>query len=149
MKESLTTFLAIVLATLTSACSSILPDASEQILAAPVVPPADYRQLIRTGVPASLTNGADVSELRKTVGPEPGDWMACLKSVTNSNINSQQSVSFFSVFFEGGKVKDFRRAVLIDQCESAAYSPLPPPAQVTKTPIRKAPNKGPQSAPSH
>ena len=68
-----------------------------------------------------MTKGAQVSELRKTSGPQPGDWMACVKSNTNPYIG------FFAVFIADEKVKDFRRSIGIDQCESAAYSLLPSP----------------------
>jgi hypothetical protein len=149
MSRALIIFLFIMFAALTAACSSILPDGTAQIAAAPVGPPADYRKLIRTGVPNTLTNGAQVSELRKTVGPEPGDWMACLKSEIKQSDTKQgettpaetkANIAFIAVFIEGETVKDFRRSVVIDQCESAEYAPLNPPippATVKKPPLKR------------
>jgi hypothetical protein len=113
-------FLIILIATLTTACSSII--SGTQIAAEPTAAPSDYRGIIREGVPAPMTKRAQVSELHKTSGGQPGDWMACIKSDTIPY------VGFFAVFIEYGKVKDFRRSIGIDQCESAMYSPLPPAA---------------------
>ncbi len=79
-----------------------------------------------------MTNGAQVSELRKTIGGgQSGDWIACVKSDTNLFIG------FFAVFIESEKVVDFRRAVGIDRCEAAIYSPLPPPVVQKKTPPKR------------
>ncbi len=123
MHPALTVFLAILLTALTAACSSILPGADAQITAAPAGPSAaDYRKIIRAGIPNTLTDGAQVSELRKAVAPQPYDWVACLK------LDTKPTISYFAVFFEGEKVEHFRRSVLIDQCELADYSPLTPPA---------------------
>ena len=113
-------FSAILIATLTNACSAIM--GGTQITAEPIAAPPDYRGIIRDGAPAPMTKGAQVSELHKTSGGQPGDWMACVKSDTIPY------VGLFAVFFEYGKVKDFRRSIGIDQCESAMYSPLPPAA---------------------
>jgi len=119
---------AILLAALTSACSGVLPStqlttASTTPPAAPLAtPPADYRKIIGAGVPAPMMNGAQVSELRKSIGGgQSGDWIACVKSDT------KPYVGFFAVFIENEKVVDFRRAVGVDRCEAAIYSPLPPP----------------------
>jgi hypothetical protein len=121
-----TNVLVLVIAAHVAACSSAALDTVAQVASTPAGPPADYRSLIRTGVPATLTAEAEVSELRKTVGPEPGEWIACLKSAKKAATGAKEKPTFVAVFFEGGKVTDYRQAVLIDRCESAAYSPLPP-----------------------
>ncbi len=144
MPKPVGSFLAVSLGVLTAACASILPQAGGQTAAVPVGPPADYRKLIRTEVPAALTKEAQVSELRKTVGPQPGDWIACLKSDTKPDAGAKPTSNFFAVFIEDGKVKDFRRSVLIDRCESASYAPLPPPE-----PVKPAPLKGKKPAPKN
>jgi hypothetical protein len=128
--RALTVFLAILLTALTAACSSTLPGTDAQNTAAPAgPPPVDYRKIILAKLPNNLTDGAQVSELRKTVAPQLYDWVACLKLDTKPN------TSFFAVFFEGEKVADFRSFVLIDHCETADYSPLTPPAP--PAPLRK------------
>jgi hypothetical protein len=122
--------LAVSLAALTSACSGVLSGA--QMTPVPPSPPADYRKIISTGTPAPMTAGAQVSELRNANGGQPGDWFACVKSDTTPYIG------FFAVFIGNGTVVDFRRSVAIDQCESAAYSPLAPPVvQEKKTPPKR------------
>jgi hypothetical protein len=118
MSRALTAFLAFLPAALIAACSTTLPDNT------PAWPPADYRKIIRDSkkeVPDKLTEGAQVSEPRKTVGPQLYDWVVCLKLDTKPN------PSFFAVFFEGEKIKHLRQSVQIDQCELADYSPLMPP----------------------
>ena len=93
MNRALAVFLAILLAALTAACFGSLPDTDAQITAAPAWPPANYRKIIRDAkIPDMLTNGAQVSELRKAVAPQSGDRVACLKSDTKPDIG------FFAVF---------------------------------------------------
>jgi len=125
-------FTDILIATLTTACSAI--NSVAQITAEPIAAPPDYHGIIREGVPAAMIKEAQVSELHKTSGGQPGDWMACVKSDTIPY------VGFFAVFFEYGKVKDFRRSVGIDQCESAIYSsppPAAPPSQKQDKPLKR------------
>ena len=116
--------LAILLAGVTAACSATLP--STQITSASAVPPADYRKIISTGIPATVAKGAQVSELQKTVAAQSGDWFVCLKS------DNKPNDGLFAVFIESGKIVDFRRSVVTDHCETAIYSPLAPPAPPVK-----------------
>lgn len=134
--RALPVFLAILLAALTAACFGSLPDTDAQRTAAPAaLPPANYREIIHDAQSADsptdeaqvqklriLNTLTQVSELRKAVAPQSGDWVACLKSGTKPDIG------FFAVFIRGQEVIDFRRSVQIDQCEFADYSPLTPPA---------------------
>jgi hypothetical protein len=128
-----------LVATLTAACSSI------SRTAAPPATPIDYRKIVSDGAPAPMTKGAQVSELRSTGGAQPGDWIACVKSDTAPYIG------LFAVFIEDEKVKDFRRAIGIDQCESAMYSPLPPtpPPPQEKDEPRKHNKANSKSRPSN
>ena len=124
MNPALPVFLAILLAALTAACFGSLPET-----AAPAAwPPANYREIIRDAQrpdsptdeskPRILNTLTQVSELRKAVAPQSGDWVACLKSDTKPG--------FFAAFIGGQEVIDFRGSVQIDQCEFADYSPLTP-----------------------
>ena len=118
----ITPFLAFLPAALIAGCSSTLLDN------APAWPPADYRKIIndsKEDIPDEVTKVAQVSEPRKTVAPQLYDWVVCLKSDT------KPTPSFFAVFFEGEKIQLVRRAVQIDQCEMADYSPLAPPVPPT------------------
>jgi hypothetical protein len=152
--------LAIVLATLTAACAGVSPDANAQAPrepAMPAGPPANYRKIIIDGVrltPPALLVGAQVSQLRKTQGPQLGEWMACLKTVSDKTGNDKtgkdktavdKEVGYFAVFFEDNKVLTVRRAIAVDDCPSASYSPLvkpAPPAAAKKPPAKRKPPKG-------
>ena len=130
--------LAILLAGLTAACSGTLP--STELTPASAVPPADYRKIIGTGIPATIAKGAQVSELQKTDGAQLGDWVACLKS------DNKPNDGLFAVFIENGKIVDFRRSVVTDHCKSAVYSPLAPPAPPAKG--KRTPPKSKQAQPT-
>jgi hypothetical protein len=83
--------------------------------------------MIRAGVtlkPSSLLDSADVSPLHMTAGPQLGDGMLCLRT------HGDRGVGYFAVFFERGKIIDYRRAVAIDHCTDDSYAPLPSIAAV-------------------
>jgi hypothetical protein len=110
-----------------AACAVLLacaPIASAQ-------PPTDARREIATAVtlaaPVSLAK-ADVSLLRPTAGPQLGDSVACVRLASGAG--------FIAVFFEAGKVINYRRAVAVDRCDGLAYEPLAPPVAARTAPIR-------------
>jgi hypothetical protein len=94
-------------------------------------PQADARREIAAAVtlvaPASLVN-ADVSALRPTAGPQLGDAAACVRLAGGAG--------FIAVFFEVGKVINYRRAVAVDRCGGLAYEPLAAPIAARNAPIR-------------
>lgn len=51
--------------------------------------------------------GAMVSDLEKTVAPQPGDWYACLKLSDGS---------VYAVFFGSAGIEDFRLTLGVDHC---------------------------------
>lgn len=60
-----------------------------------------------------------ISGLQRSVAPQPGEWVACLKL---------KSTIKYAVFFSDGKVEMMRLPVGFDRCEtSGAHFPLPPP----------------------
>ena len=71
--------------------------------------------VVTLSAPASLAN-ADVSPLRPTAGPQLGDSVACVRLTGGAG--------FIAVFFEAGKVLNYRRAVAVDRCNGLAYEPL-------------------------
>ena len=91
----------------------------------------DARREIATAVtlaaPISLTN-ADVSPLRPTAGPQLGDAAACVRLAGGAG--------FIAVFFEAGKVINYRRAVALDRCDGLAYEPLAAPMTGTVRSVR-------------
>jgi hypothetical protein len=91
-----------------------------------VTPVADVAGAIRAGVVLKggavddgALDAAEISPLRATFGPELGDTMLCLRTPLAGQ------PAYIAVFFEGGRVLDYRRAVAIDRCAGAVYAPLP------------------------
>ena len=109
-----------------AACVALLacaPIASAQ-------PQADARREIAAAVtlaaPVSLAN-ADISALRPTAGPQLGDAVACVRLANRAG--------FIAVFFEAGKIINYRRAVAVDRCDGLAYEPLTAPKAARTVPI--------------
>ncbi len=94
-------------------------------------PQVDARREIAGAVtlaaPVSLAN-ADVSVLRPTVGPQLGDAAVCVRLAAGAG--------FIAVFFEAGKVINYRRAVAFDRCDRLAYEPLAAPIAARTAPVR-------------
>jgi hypothetical protein len=61
-----------------------------------------------------------ISALRRTVPPQPGDWMTCLRVWELG-----QQDTFIAVFIRDKKLVDFRTHVAIDGCSTEQYAPLP------------------------
>jgi len=77
--------------------------------------------------PVSLAN-ADVSALQPTAGPQLGDLVACVRLASGAG--------FIAVFFEAGKVINYRRAVAVDRCDGLTYEPLAAPIAARTAPVR-------------
>jgi hypothetical protein len=110
-----------------AACAALLacaPIASAQ-------PQTDARREITTAVtlaaPISLAN-ADVSALRPTAGPQLGDAVTCVRLANGAG--------FIAVFFEAGKIINYRRAVAVDRCDGLTYEPLAAPIAARSAPVR-------------
>jgi hypothetical protein len=71
----------------------------------------------------------EISVLRRAVGPQPGDWMTCLKT------SAEGRPIYFAVFFKGDDILDARQSVIIDFCEQEQYSALPMPTRPSKEEI--------------
>jgi hypothetical protein len=68
-----------------------------------------------------LPGNPQVSALRETKAPQPGDWTVCFKS----DVPDQDT--WYAVFFRGNAPIATRRAVIIDSCGGQDYRPLDPP----------------------
>jgi hypothetical protein len=87
--------------------------------------PANYRQMaafalndtLRDKIAAGFAEG---SQPRASAAPQPGEWVMCVRSAADG------PPLYFVLFFSDGKVETVRRAVAIDRCQTASYSPLPP-----------------------
>ena len=83
--------------------------------------------VVTLAAPVSLAN-ADVSALRPTTGPQLGDSVACVRLTGGAG--------FIAVFFEAGKVINYRRAVALDRCDGLTYEPLAAPIAAGTAPVR-------------
>ena len=94
--------------------------------AANETPEAYYRQLVTFARLNSLflnENPAarvQISSLRRSVAPQPGDWRACLTAPP------------LAVFFRNREIIDSRFGIAIDGCETEQYALLPVPATINE-----------------
>ena len=105
---------------LLSGCSASLlpPDLPTPLEAGP----GDYQAVVAKDV-GTLANRAtlgplEISALRRTRLTQPGDWVACVRAVT------EERPTYFAVFIRDGRVIDRRLAVLVDECGQEQYQPL-------------------------
>ena len=88
-------------------------------------PGSDYRQLVADNAfivtlrKKTSYSMFEISDLRRSAGSEPGDWMTCLRTGVNGKLR------YFGVFFKDFEVIDYRLSVVINRCEQEQYSPLP------------------------
>jgi hypothetical protein len=105
---------------------------------------ADAAAAIRAAVrlePATRIDGAQVSALRATAGPQLGDAVACLKLAGTPG-------GYIAVFFERGKVLSYRSAVAYDHCGEGPFTLLAAAAPA-KTKRVTAAGKKPPRSPHH
>jgi len=104
-------------------CSSIL-DLPTQSAGANDPPESLYRQLvIAGGVPNILRKGEPaapvaISGLRKSVPPQPGNWMTCVRASLSSGPR------YAAVFFRNRTIIELRSGIAIDRCENEEYAAL-------------------------
>ena len=102
--------------------------------AANETPEAYYRQLVTFARLNSLflnENPAarvQISSLRRSVAPQPGDWMACL---TAPPLAGKQQ-RYLAVFFRNREIINSRFGIAIDGCETEQYALLPVPATINE-----------------
>ena len=60
----------------------------------------------------------EISELKVSVAPQPGDWTACVRTWKDGKI------FYFSVFFRDRAVFETRRSIWFDRCELEQFSVL-------------------------
>lgn len=106
--------------------------------------PADAAAAIRAAVklePATRIEGAQISPLRATMGPQIGDALACLKL-------AGQPGGYIAVFFEHGKVLSYRSAVAYDHCGEGPFTQLAAaPAKARAAQVRRGSRPASSDAP--
>jgi hypothetical protein len=115
--------LAILLSLMLAACSS-----DPSLPASTYVPPSPPTQ--KAIVPVATAAAAEVklagplqiSAVRQTDHGGPGQYFICLRE---ANPPSDKRQRYYSVFFDNDTSKGFRLSVIMDECETQAFSPLP------------------------
>lgn len=124
---------ALLLAVTTAQAQSTQSAPSSTAALVPIGAPAGLAGLIRDGVklkPPQKLDGAELSPLRRTSGPQLGDSMLCLKTMAEGR------TAFIAVFFESGKVLSYRRAVVYDRCEQDVYALLAAAPRAKPAPVK-------------
>ena len=115
---------ALLLSLMLAACSPDLPASTY----APYVPPSPPTQnAIVTGATAAaaeakLSAPLQISAVRPT-DHGPGRYFICLRE---ANPPPDKRQRYYSVFFDNDTNKGFRLSVIMDECETQAFSPLLP-----------------------
>ena len=61
-----------------------------------------------------------ISDLRRSIAPQPGDWSTCLRATV------QGKDEYLAIFIRNRNITESRSGVLIDRCEARTYALLPP-----------------------
>jgi hypothetical protein len=116
---------AILLSLMLAACSSD-PGLPASIYA-PYVPPSPPTQkaivpvATAAAAEAKLTAPLQISDVRQT-DHGPGQYFICLRE---ANPPPDKRQRYYSVFFDNDTSKGSRLSVIMDECETQAFSPLP------------------------
>ena len=113
---------AILLSLMLAACSS-----DPSLPAATYVPPSPPTQnaivpvVAAAAADAKLAAPLQISAVRQT-DHGPGQYFICLRE---ANPPSDKRQRYYSVFFDNDTYKGSRLSVIMDECETQAFSPLP------------------------
>jgi hypothetical protein len=113
---------AILLSLMLAACSSdpSLP-ASTYVSPSPPTQNAIVPVATAAAAEAKLAAPLQISAVRQT-DHGPGQYFICLRE---ANPPSDKRQRFYSVFFDNDTSKGSRLSVIMDECETQAFSPLP------------------------
>jgi hypothetical protein len=109
----------------------------------PPVAPAPEKALAGARTAANIERliaPIEVSEVRQADSLGPGEYMLCIRGSRTPT----EPRRTYAVFFHNDDYKDTRPSVIMDECETQAYSPLPSgpaaaiPANPAPAPTRHA-----------
>jgi hypothetical protein len=106
-----------------AACSS-----DPSLSASTYVPPSPPTQTAivsvatATAAEAKLAAPLQISAVRQTDHGGPGQYFICLRE---ANPPSDKRQRYYSIFFDNDTSKGSRLSVIMDDCETQAFSPLP------------------------
>ena len=108
------------------AVSSLFPDWISDDAAG--AEPKNYRFIIANGLAAIIGSKDDANSRlleitvpRRVDAPKGASWMVCVKSL---RFPSRTPRAYYAVFIQRGRIVESRLSVVLDQCESEAYSPF-------------------------
>jgi hypothetical protein len=112
----------ILLSLMLAACSSetILP-ASTYVPPSPPTQKAIVPVATAAAAEVKLAGPLQISAVRQT-DDGPGQYFICLRE---ANPPSDKRQRYYSVFFDNDTSKGFRLSIIMDECETQAFSPLP------------------------
>ena len=115
--------LAILLSLMLAACSSdpSLP-ASTYVPPSPPTQNAIVTVATAAAADAKLAAPLQISAVRQTDHGGPGQYFICLRE---ANPPSDKRQRYYAVFFDNDTSKGSRLSVIMDECETQAFSPLP------------------------
>ena len=107
-----------------SACSGTSSEAPVQRAEAHDSPEVYYRFLVSESPVVRNFRGKSgltlqISPLRRSVAPQPGDWMTCMRVLEMGKPDK-----LIAIFIWDRTVIDYRASVVIDRCEAEPYAPL-------------------------
>jgi hypothetical protein len=83
---------------------------------------AFYRPVVAHAVQGFLGVSSaliEISELRRSIPPQPGDWATCARAWKGGQL------FYVTVFIRGRTVFETRRSIVIDRCEHEQFSVIP------------------------
>jgi hypothetical protein len=129
----------ILLTLMLTACSSDFSSAPPDYVA----PSPPTEQIIATSVSgvaaaAKLVGPLQVSDVRPADHGGPGGYFVCIRE---TNPPPDKRPHYYAIFFDNDTYKGDRQSVIMDQCETQTFRPLPAPAPQPKPakPGRKRP----------
>jgi hypothetical protein len=109
-------------AALLAACGGVdIPPAVDTPLVAPT-PEKALEGARKAADEEKLTGLIEVSAVREGKSLGPGDYMLCLRG-SPSPLEPHRT---YAVFFNNDEYRGVRLSIILDECESQAFNPLPP-----------------------
>jgi hypothetical protein len=122
MKRSRNWLVVTMSAALLAACSGAdLPPAVDTPLAAPT-PDKALEGAHKAADEEKLTGLIELSGVREGKSLGPGEYMLCLRG----SPSPAEPRRTYAVFFNNDEYRGVRLSIIMDECESQAFSPLPP-----------------------
>jgi hypothetical protein len=107
------------------ALSGLVPDWSSDDAAGPE--PTNYRFIVANGLDRIMGDKdpnnrlLEITASRRVNSTKGASWMVCVRALRHP---SRLPSAHYAVFIQRDKIAESRLSVVVDQCESQAYSPF-------------------------